>query len=585
MQRIQVLTDTVKSKIAAGEVIEGPFSVVKELIENALDAGATDVDIQVFDSGMKKIIVRDNGGGIHRDDITLAVMEHATSKITDIHDIEQVASYGFRGEALSSIASVSDLTILSRTRDDEEGARLTNAQGMVQVSDYAGPEGTVIIVENLFYNIPARKKFLKTKSTESRYIREVFLKTALANPGVRFSLVMDGKRRIDLPSAHDRGERVEQVYGKDVTMGLYHDRLQDLKVTVEGFVSKPDSLRSSRSMQVLYINGRPVEYRYYGYILSRAYEAAAGSGRYPAALLFVDIDPTLVDVNIHPAKREVKLFDQRYIDSLIHALVKKVLDRSHRIEPAALQGPELSRGDEPSSDREDAGLPLDFGHERGTDRSSVHAYATGTEGTRATIRDMGGLYSRVTDAADCSIIGVAFNTYLILQEDEELTFIDFHAAHERIIYDSIIAAGDRNETQELLFPKVMELPVDDHALVIENIDIFSEIGFDIEDFSDNAIIIRGVPVLARDIDIEQVIADFTDRERREWGDRDSVKKKIAASVACHSAKRAGDQLSADDMNSLARGIKQGGHELRCPHGRPFVYTLRKNDLERLFKRS
>ncbi|HPL18744.1 MAG TPA: DNA mismatch repair endonuclease MutL [Spirochaetota bacterium] len=334
MERIRLLPDSVKKKIAAGEVVEGPFSVIKELVENAIDAGASHVDVQVLEGGLRKITVRDDGRGMHRDDVPLAVMEHATSKIEDIHDIERISSYGFRGEALSSISSVSRLTILSRRADEATGARLAGADGAVEVSDYAGPAGTTVIVENLFYNVPARKKFLKTVRTETRFIREIFVKLAIPHPEIAFSLDVDDDRQVTLNRAGSVEERLGQIYGGSIMDDLYRVELQDLKVSMRGFLSKPHYLRSNRAMQMLYVNNRPVEYRYLGFLLSRAYEAVAPRGKYPAGIIFIDIDARLVDVNIHPAKKEVKLFDGHYIDRLILALGEKAVSREHAVRDA-----------------------------------------------------------------------------------------------------------------------------------------------------------------------------------------------------------------------------------------------------------
>jgi DNA mismatch repair protein MutL len=317
--------------IAAGEVIEGPFSVVKELVENSIDAGATEIDVQVQDAGLKRIFVKDNGSGIYRDDAPLSIKEHATSKITDISGLQSISTYGFRGEALSSICSISDFVLLTKHESEETGSRLESRSGSVTVTDYAGSRGTTIIADNLFFNMPARKKFLKAKKTELRNIRETLLRMSLAVPHVSFSFEVDGRREITLTAAVSFHERVKQVFGNTVYSSLYYDELSDLKVKLSGFLSRPDYMRNTRSMQILFINGRPVEQKFLSYHLARAYDAVMPKGKYPAAILFMEIDPELIDVNIHPAKREVKLFDQKYIDSLIFSLASKVLNRAHPV--------------------------------------------------------------------------------------------------------------------------------------------------------------------------------------------------------------------------------------------------------------
>ncbi len=325
--------------------------------------------MEVYDSGLKKIVVRDNGSGIHRDDVALALMEHATSKIREIGDIERIATFGFRGEALSSIAEISRITMYTRTGGDEEGARLAYREGSLEMRDYAGPAGTTIIVENLFYNTPARKKFLKSKTAEMRNIRAVFLRMALAHPEIRFVLLSEGKPGIRLERASTIAGRVEQVYGGETMRRLQPARLTDISVSIEGFLSTPGYLKSTRSMQMIYVNRRPVEYRYLGFLLARAYEGIAAQGRHPAAILFIDVDPGLIDVNIHPAKREIKFFDQKYFDSLVAALCRKALGPRSARGVESVFRPEISPADDEVWTR--GVLPFDWRKREGVGASGA----------------------------------------------------------------------------------------------------------------------------------------------------------------------------------------------------------------------
>jgi DNA mismatch repair protein MutL len=587
LERIKLLPDSVKKKIAAGEVVEGPFSVVKEIVENSIDAGASRIDVQVSDGGLKKIFVRDDGRGMYRDDISLAVMEHATSKIQDIHDIERISSYGFRGEALSSISSVSRLTILSRRADEETGGRLTGADGSIEVSDFAGPTGTTVIVENLFYNVPARKKFLKSVRTELRLIREVLLKIAIPHPEIAFTLDVDDSRQITLNQTEKIEQRIGQIYGGSIMNDLYREMLQDLKVAVSGFLSRPHFLKSSRTMQILYVNGRPVEYRYLGFLLSKAYEAVAGKGKYPAGIIFIDIDPHLVDVNIHPAKKEVKLFDSYYINRLILALAEKAINREHRVE-SRLFTPGEARVTEGTAHHTDSGDSFRdarklFDSPGRHMRTSAGIHVPDDISSSTFVKDMAELYHDIEESKEIKIIGMAFETYIILEKSNCMYFIDFHAAHERIIFDSLMEKGSAFESQRLAFPRVLELSLEDHRLVRENIDKFSEIGFDIEDFSDNSIKITAVPEVAGRADSVDLIMDFLESIRGEY-ETSNVAEKMAATVACHAAKRAGDRLAQGDMEKLVSEIFSTDRQLRCPHGRPFVFKMEKEDIERMFKR-
>lgn len=591
MNRIKVLPDSVKRKIAAGEVVEGPFSVVKELIENSLDAGSTEIDVEVQESGLKKILVRDNGIGIFREDLPLSIREYATSKIEGFGDIESILSYGFRGEALSSISSISRLTILTRSRDENSGSKLMSSESGVEVHDYAGPFGTTVIVENLYYNVPARKKFLKGKGTELRRVREAFLRIALSNPGVSFSFSVNGKRQITLPGADKVSDRIQQIYGEGILDKLYFDRMRDIKVEISGYLSKPDFLKSSRSMQILFVNNRPVEYRYLGFLLSRAYEAIAAKGQYPVAILFISIDPSLVDVNIHPAKKEVKFFDQAYIDKFIIHLSRKVLNRVHVADNLFKSGSDRDKalGDETGVKEEfssrqlslDGASPLRSDSAEGiANRDSFHR----GESFHSFIRDVSELYSGIEERG-LRVLGIVFNSYIMAENGLSIIIIDYHAAHERIIFDSLMKGELYTETQEIIFPRLIELAIEDYLNTQQCLPLLNEIGFDIEAISDNSVIIRGVPTMGRSIDVEAFFHEIVDSLKSESDIRENMRRVIFEKLACHSAKRSNDELTEDDVLFIIRAALSGMYDRRCPHGRPYIYRIEKKDLERIFKRA
>lgn len=599
MTRIKILPESVKNRIAAGEVVEGPFSVIKELIENSIDAKSTEIKVEVFDSGLKKIVVKDNGIGIYKEDLPLAITNYATSKIIEINDIERLTSYGFRGEALSSISSISRLSILTRSRDEEFGARLYSINNQTELSDYAGPAGTTIIVENLFYNIPARKKFLKGKGPELRRIREVFIKIALANPQISFSLNVDGKRQVTLENVEGLDARIEQIYGKTILENLYFGRLNDLSAEIRGFLSKPDFLKSSRSMQILYVNNRLVEYRPFGFLLSKAYEAIAAKGCYPVAFIFITIDPELIDINIHPAKREVKFFDQRYIDSLILHLPEKLLgEQVHHIRSDLLSAKDNHIEDlghvMVPKNKKDVKTSIDIEqHLRSEDNDIPNSICAQEENNamssnysfRSLISDTANLFQEIEKQNDIKSLGVIFNTYIIVEEDDSINFIDFHAAHERFIYDALMDKDSKLETQILVFPQIIELSVEDYQILLERMDYFSQIAFDIDIFSDTSIIVRGIPDILEGLDIEDFFMDVIESLKTNRNHITDVKKIVAEKTACYSAKRSKDRLSEDDARMISREALNGKHELRCPHGRPYIYKLEKKDIEGLFKRS
>ncbi len=591
MTRIHKLSEQITHKIAAGEVVEGPFSVIKELIENAVDAEADEIDIEIIESGLKKITVKDNGIGIYRDDLPLAIENHATSKISDFGDIEKISSYGFRGEALSSISSISKLTILSRSVEEDTGARITSHNNKTEQMDYAGQHGTTVIVENLFYNVPARKKFLKSKSAELRKIREIFLKIAIANSGTGFTFSADGKRIITLPSTSGTESRITQIYGESTTENLYFDSLKD-KALISGFLSRPNYLKASRSMQILYVNNRYLEYKHLGFLLSKAYEAVAPKGSYPAAIIFIEIEPELIDVNIHPAKKEIKFFDQNYINTLILRLCKKALSKVHDLNielleknntPLHIPGNKVLANNYPPEQ-------LLFEHEhRKTETQTGGHYAgsrTYTEDNsfRSFITDAQRLYGKTNSQYNFKYLGIIFDTYIIIEKDETLSFIDFHAAHERYIYDTI-NKNPALETQNLIFPQVIELSVEDYQIFLEKKEYFINTAFDIEIFSDKSIIIRGIPAVVKDLNIEGFFSDILESFKDEGDHIQDINRITAEKLACHSAKRSGDSLSTEDAMLIVERALSGDHELRCPHGRPYIFKLEKKDLEKAFKRT
>ena len=588
MSGIRLLPEHVRHMIAAGEVVEGPSSVAKELIENSIDAGATEIELQVFDSGLKKIVVKDNGAGISKNDIELSIREHATSKLSDLSDLERIKTYGFRGEALSSIASISDFVILSKRIDEEMGSRLESGRSGVKVADFAGAEGTTVIVENLFFTMPARKKFLKSKRVELKNIRDIFLKMSIPCYNISFSFDVDGKRQISLPAADSPDERIKQVFGKDALENLYFESICDLKVEISGYFSRPHFVKSSRTMQMLFVNNRPVEYRFLSYHLSRAYEAVIPKGKYPAAVVFLNIDPCLIDVNIHPAKREIKIFDQKYIDSLIFSIASKSLNRAHSMNADLFKTPSTDAPREGQG--KDFLKPADYSREPGnSDNNSIlndseiisgddNLFAPTMQNIISVSRMV---YSNPGDGI--KIFGPVFNTYIMVQKDEELYVIDFHAAHERIVFDRLMHSGIFIETQELLFPVVIELSRSDYSTALEISGIFKDFGFDVDDFSDSSIVVRSVPVVSGRDETEKVVRYIIESINEDRGCGD-LKTKVASSLACHSAKRAGDSLSESDMKVLAGEVFGGKIELRCPHGRPFLHTINKSDFERIFKR-
>ncbi len=543
-KHIHLLSNEVKKMIAAGEVVEGPFSVIKELLENAIDAKSDQIHIEIEDSGLKKIVIRDNGEGIYKKDLKFAISEHATSKIGNINDINKILTFGFRGEALSSISSISRLTILSRTDEEKIGGKIISEAGIIKESDYAGPRGTTIIVENLFYNTPARKKFLKSKAAESRSIKEIFIKTALAHPEISLTLDIQGKKALKLLKAKDHKERIKQVFSSSDVESLYFDKVLDMQVEINGFFSKPDYIKNSRSMQYIFVNKRPVEYKYLGFLLTRAYEAIVPKGKYPAAIIYININPELIDVNIHPAKKVIKFFDNKYIDNLIYGLVKKILNKQeHKLNYEEIYQQNIKKNNINVENISNFNKSLfDEGNAITIDKNiKNYTLSSNRESEiKNIVKDSENLYNLIEQNKNGIILGIIFGTYILVEINDSLKIIDFHAAHERFIYDELIKNGFQITTQELLFPQVIELSIKNFDCAEEKLQYLKNNGIDIDIFSDNSVIIRGVPDYIKDIDLNKFVIDLLEKLNDDQNIQKSNDEIIAERIACHSAKRAND---------------------------------------------
>lgn len=595
-EHIAILPESVKKQIAAGEVVEGPFSVLKELIENSLDAGATRIDVEVSEAGLQKLMVRDNGRGIYREDLPLAIQEHATSKIRNIDDIYQIFSFGFRGEALSSIASIAKVTILSRRESEETGGRLQAEGDELEIVDYCGPVGTTVIVENLFYNTPARKKFIKAPAVEQRRIRETLLLIAVANPSVTFTLTSNQKRQLTLPEAVDYKERLSQIEGDEFAGRLLYSELKDIKVTVKGYFSDATYFKSNRSYQQLYVNQRPVEFKNLNFQLRRAYEAMLRQGQYPVGYFFIEISPELIDVNIHPSKKELKFFDNRYIESLIYTLVVKALDRQ-RLSAVNLTNNEKNNSAGLSPD-EDLAVEAINSIQSGEPVFSEKKYEYTSElfkSSEPVIRhtytaEPGPVINEIPVAAEANnskpfnYHGVVFNTYLLYEKNSKFMIMDFHAAHERILYNHFNNLNNEVEREHLVFPQEIELSISDANLVSENLELLAAEGIELEPFSERTVLLRALPVLSRNFNYLKFVEDVLALLKKGESRLAELKSGVAASLACHAAYRAGDVLPDHQAIELINKIESGEYELRCPHGRPFLVELQKYDLEKMFKR-
>ncbi|MBP7901257.1 MAG: DNA mismatch repair endonuclease MutL [Spirochaetes bacterium] len=572
MSKIIILPENVKNMIAAGEVVAGPYSVIKELVENSIDAGSSDIEISVFESGMKKIIVRDNGSGIAKDDLPLSIREHATSKIREVNDIYSITSYGFRGEALASIASIAKLCIMSKEKKSDCGGKLSAEFDSVDFADYFGEDGTTVIVENLFYNTPARKKFLKSLQAEKKLIRETIYSLALSRHEITFRYSFDGTSPSVISKNTDEKSRISDLYDYSL---LLEGEICDVDLSVKAFISKPSSFKKTRSDQYLFVNRRPIEYKYLNYTLKRAYEGFLSDG-YPQCFFYVSINPSLIDVNIHPAKKEIKFFDSRYIDSMIYSTAKKIL--GSRIYSA---GNVFEKSVNESVDKYEQN-ETESAEKSGNIHSNTNLFQPRLNSMTEDETESKDIISSYYPEKNYKSIGIIFGKYIIAEKDNTVYFIDFHAAHERMLFDAILAKNKNVDSFSLIFSEKITLPKTKFEKVSDSLEEFKKIGFDIDTISNDTFAVSAVPSVLQGMNIHGFIDDFAESAGERF---DNIREMIAAKAACHSAKRANDKMTDSDIKTLIDYVFNSGAELRCPHGRPFVFNITDIEFEKMFRRS
>ncbi|EEO27345.1 DNA mismatch repair endonuclease MutL [Oxalobacter paraformigenes] len=610
---IQLLSDTLISQIAAGEVVERPSAVVKELLENAVDAGATQIDIRLENGGIKRIAVSDNGCGIAPDQLQLALTRHATSKIASLNDLENVSTLGFRGEALASIASVAEVTLQSRTSEQPHAWQIRGNDPSKTLTPCSGVKGTAVDVHELYANTPARRKFLKSEQTEYGHCAEIVRRIALARPGIRFTLMHNGKVTAQY-QADNLSQRCNQILGEafsqsllpvDLAAGEDSDRL-----SLTGFIGLPTASRTRGDMQYFYVNGRFVRDRLLTHAVRAAYEDVLHGNRYPVYLLYLKLEPSRVDVNVHPAKIEVRFRDSRAIHQFIYHSISRILARPMEPEPettgeerpSSIRSPSPPRG--PVSWRS-APPPAAYRIEQKTESYGALFRDTlrQTEekrplqiqnpdipsGTAPALAETG---SQKSGEIDDFPLGFALaqlhDIYILAQNRKGLVLVDMHAAHERIVYEKLKTALDEKtlETQSLLIPLTLKVGEVEAGTALENRETLLELGFDISALSPETIAIRTVPVLLKQADIATAIRHVL-RDLHEYGTSSVTREKrneLLATVACHNAVRANRTLTIPEMNALLRQMEKTERADQCNHGRPTWTQLALSELDALFMR-
>ena len=577
MGRIRVLDDAVINKIAAGEVVERPASVVKELVENALDAGAAHVTVEIRGGGKALVRVRDDGFGMARDDALLSLARHSTSKISGADDLFSIRTMGFRGEALPSIAAVSRIEIVTKEKGALSGTRIAVEGGRVgEARDTGAPDGTEVVVRDLFFNTPARRKFLKTEATENSHIAASLMGEALARHWTGFTLVSDGREVLEAPPAASPRDRIAALFGTELAKDLIPLAGAAGGARVHGFVSSPGVTRGNRTAQYFFVNGRPVQDRILSFALADAGDGVLPARRHAVAFIFLEIEPHEVDVNVHPAKREVRFRSGGLVRDLVRNAVSEALRGTAR--PAAPPGAFVYES------RERAGVvervPI------AAERQEPLPWETG--GDAAAGRHPG--WEAVPGSAHgLRVVGQVKNLYVICEDADGLAVIDQHAAHERILFEKVMRCREegKGELQRLLIPAVVNLSAHERALAGEYLDALRSLGIGIEPFGKDALKVDQLPACLGALDPGPLLHDVLAGLAAEGRSR-AVREGVAAAVAvkvCRAAVKRSDHLRDEELRRLVDDLMRCETPFTCPHGRPTIIRMSAAELDRKFKRT
>lgn len=623
---IHVLDEKTANKIAAGEVVERPSSVIKELTENALDAGATTVEIEIADGGSSYMRVSDNGSGMSEEDAKKSIIRHGTSKISSIEDIFSITSLGFRGEAVPSIAAVSELVMTTRMNDTDLAFRMVLSGGSVKEEEHTGASvGTTMEVRNLFFNTPARKKFMKSERTESSKISDIITKLALTRPDVAFTFINNGRTVLQTGGTGDDLETIAAIYGAAVAKEVFPVTYENENLTIHGYVGKPSLLKSTRAWQTCIVNRRVIHNAVVFKAIENAYHAMLPKSGYPFALLYVETDPATIDVNVHPAKTEIKFADeQQMYRAVYHCIITALMSRekpeqiatpvnlSPRQIEKAVPAKEVENrqgsftfstpreGGFSTEGRRNNGGSLEHGYvpvqrqdKPYTPEPHVKAYAAGEENPFSTVREE--LSESVKEHSvihfdgdeDVFIpLGAVANCYIVAKKGEDLYIIDQHAAHERVRYDKFCKRTESMPSQQLLAAEFVEADSSDMQLFSEKEEVFRDLGYIYTEAGPTTLRMEAIPAdlpTSHIADSLQEICHILHESPQT--DKATLRHSSLAYLSCHGAVKAGDTLNVREMKELLEALFHTETPYVCPHGRPIIVRFTPDELAKLFKRT
>ena len=618
MSRILKLEPTVVNRIAAGEVIERPASVVKELLENGIDALASRIKVEIRKGGKESIRVSDNGRGIHPDDLELAVTSHATSKISTSEELFRVHTLGFRGEALASIAAVGRFRIQSRQKDSLAGSEISVDCGRMEQPKPCGcPPGTMVEIEQLFMATPVRRKFLKADGTEFAHIAEQFLKLALAHPRIHFELIHNGKIVHDFPPVENLTDRVAAIHGREFVEEMIPIEAQSGELRIWGYVADPSHSKANRKGQYLFLNGRWIQDRSLQHALGEAYRGLLMVGRYPVTFLFLEVPAAMVDCNVHPTKIEVRFRDPQQVYRLVLSTLRKAFLASDLHAQLQLGGTQTPAGLQPTVNpaaqaelqrelvdwaNNELTISIANDNARGFTPPS---FAVASAGAEADPEDHSFRFDSANDSSsqmshdgrsptsapptDLALkVMQVHDCYLVVETENGLTVIDQHALHERVMFQQMrkkMESG-RLESQKLLIPETVDFSPEEKAKLLENTELLKQLGFEISDFGGATVAITSHPSLLRKTDLAEIIRDLAETffEGGQKPAQHDILEELLQMMSCKAAVKAGQRLSIEEMESLLAQRNLVDHSHHCPHGRPTALHLSRMELDRKFGR-
>lgn len=604
MRQIKLLDNHTINKIAAGEVVERPASVVKELVENSIDAASSAITVEIKDGGISMIRITDNGIGISPANVKTAFLRHATSKIETDLDLESVLSLGFRGEALASIAAISQLELITKTRDEITGMRIELHAGEIIANEEVGcPEGTTIIMRNIFYNTPPRKKFLNSPASEAAKISDIVYKLALGHPEISFKYINNNKLVFNTTGNHNLKNCVMSVYGKDIARNGIEIKFEEDGLTLVGILGKPGTSRANRSYENFFINGRYIKSDVIERAVEDAYKTILTIGKFPVAILHLIIEPENIDVNVHPTKMEVRFKDNDSIYNFIYESVRKALRSENLIPTVPFNTPARMARPKPTHTQQTIPEPFQVMRKednRPTAKTMVPEVKPSNPYMPVAKRE--GLFIKETKAQetmvverpeprkvyrDYTIVGQFFNTYWMIEIEDSIYMIDQHAAHERILYEKLLNDFYSSEPlkQALIEPLVINVSPKEKLVIEKYLNLLNQFGFEIEAFGEGAFASRTIPILFNGPAQQDILNQMLDLLMEK--DMPSVYETqvtTIANMACKAAVKAHDKLSALECKRIIEDLMELENPYTCPHGRPTIVSMSKYEIEKKFKR-